>query len=125
MNKGYRSLISRITGLEPKEGDFSYLHKGCTLEEIEKWDQYYQRALEGERYTIVNESADLLTNELLSFEISFNPIYKVKGDITGVGCFSRNITERLATEKAIIDQNERLRHIPSVTSHELSRPVAS
>jgi len=125
MNKAYRSLIARITGIEPKEGDYSYLHKGYTLEEIEKWDQYYQRALQGERYIIINESTDLLTQEVLSFEISFNPIYKIKGDITGVGCFSRNITDRLATEKAIVDQNERLRHIASVTSHELRRPVAS
>ena len=92
---------------------------------FEKWDRYYQRALEGERYTIINESTDRLTGQVLSFEISFNPIYKVKGEITGVGCFSRNITERLATENAIMDQNERLRHIASVTSHELRRPVAS
>ncbi len=125
MNKAYRNLIARITGVEPREGEYSYLHKGYTEREIEKWDEYYHRALAGERYTIVSESTDLVTNEVLSFEISFNPIYKVKGDITGVGCFSHNITELLATEKAIVDQNERLRHIASLSSHELRRPVAS
>jgi len=125
MNKSYRSLIARITGVEPKEGDYSYLHKGYTADEIEKWNQYYHRALAGERYTIISESTDLLTNQMLSFEISFNPIYKTKGDVTGVGCFSHDITELLATEKAIIDQNERLRQIASLTSHELRRPVAS
>ena len=125
MNKAYRNMIARITGSEPKEGEYSYLHKGYTDKEIEKWDEYYHRALAGERYTIINESTDPVTNEVLSFEISFNPIYKVKGDITGVGCFSHNITELLATEKAITDQNERLRHIASLSSHELRRPVAS
>jgi PAS domain S-box-containing protein len=125
MNKAYRNLIARITGLEPKEGDYSYLHKGYTAAEIEKWNQYYQRALAGERYHIISESADLHTGQVLSFEISFNPIYQIKDEITGVGCFSHNITERLETEKAIVDQNERLRHIASLTSHELRRPVAS
>jgi len=73
------------------------------------WKQYYSRALNGDRYSIIHESTDPETGDILSFEISFNPIYKAKSDITGVGCFARNITERLKTEKAIVDQNERLR----------------
>jgi PAS domain S-box-containing protein len=125
MNKAYRTQISGLTGAEPKEGDYSYLHGGYGAEMIEKWKHYYNRALKGERYTIVNESIDPQTQQLLSFEISFNPIYKTKGDITGIGCFARNITGLLKTEKAIVDQNERLRNIASLTSHELRRPVAS
>jgi PAS domain S-box-containing protein len=125
MNRAYRGQIARLTGAEPKQGDYSYLHKGYTEEEIQRWNDYYKRALAGERYTILTETTEPATGKLLSFEVSFNPIYKVKGDITGVGCFGRNITEWLETEKAIVDQNERLRHIASLTSHELRRPVAS
>jgi PAS domain S-box-containing protein len=125
MNKAYRRQIAHLTGSEPKKGSYSYHHPGYAPEMIEKWNQHYARALAGERYTIIAESIDPQTHKLLSFEISFNPIYKVKGDITGVGCFARNITALLETEKAIIDQNERLRHIASLTSHELRRPVAS
>jgi len=125
MNKAYRSQIARLTGIEPKQGDHPGLNAGFTGEQVALWNGYYQRALAGERYTIVSESVELETNKLLSFEISFNPIYKTKGDITGVGCFGRNITGLLETEKAIVDQNERLRHIASLTSHELRRPVAS
>jgi PAS domain S-box-containing protein len=125
MNRAYCQQIERITGRQPAEGDYSYLHPGYTTEEIERWKEYYGRALAGERYTVISESPDLQTGQMLSFEVSFNPIYTVKDDITGVGCFSHNITERLAIEKAIVDQNERLRHIASLTSHELRRPVAS
>jgi len=125
MNKPYRDKVAHLTGVEPKEGDYSYLHTGYSKEIIEQWNGYYSRVLTGERYTIINESIDPLTREVLSFEISFNPIYKTKGDITGIGCFARDITERLKAEKAIVDQNERLRHIASLTSHELRRPVAS
>lgn len=125
MNRAYRNKIAHLTGSEPKEGNYSYLHSGYGEEVIKEWNEYYRRALTGERYSIISESIDPLTQQTLSFEISFNPIYKTKGDITGIGCFARNITERLKTEKAIIDQNERLRHIASLTSHELRRPVAS
>jgi|GEM_PF-1879386 len=125
MNKAYRSQIARLTGIEPKQGDHPGLNAGFTDEQIELWNGYYKRALAGERYTIVSQSTDRETDKLLSFEISFNPIYKTRGDITGVGCFGRNITGLLETEKAVIEQNERLRHIASLTSHELRRPVAS
>jgi len=124
MNKAYRLQIAHLTGVEPEKGNHSYLHP-YSPEMVEQWNQYYARALTGERYSIISESIDPATGKLLSFEISFNPIYKTKGDITGVGCFARNITEWLETEKAIVDQNERLRHIASLTSHELRRPVAS
>ncbi|MCR8557855.1 PAS domain S-box protein [Mucilaginibacter sp. BJC16-A38] len=124
MNQAYRNRVAYLTGTEPKEGDYSYLHS-YTPEIIEAWKGYYGRTLAGERYAIVNESITPDTKEVLSFEINFNPIYNNEGEITGVGCFARNITQRLKTEQAIIDQNNRLRHIASLTSHELRRPVAS
>ncbi|HEY8927597.1 MAG TPA: PAS domain S-box protein [Mucilaginibacter sp.] len=125
MNNAYRDRITHLTGHEPHRGDLSYQHAGYTDEIIETWNGYYNRALAGEIYTVVNESPDPETNETLSFEIRFNPIRNTAGDVTGVGCFAHNITQRLKTEKAIIDQNDRLRHIASLTSHELRRPVAS
>lgn len=125
MNKAYRRQIAQLTGHEPVAGGFSYLHEGYTAYEIEQWNDYYSRALAGEHYTIISEAVDPLNGKLISYQISFNPIYKVKGQITGVGCFARDITRWLNSEKAIVDQNERLRHIASLTSHELRRPVAS
>lgn len=125
MNYAYRNRIKHLTGHEPGEGDLSYEHTGYSEQIIETWNGYYKRALAGEIYTVVSESLDPETKEILSFEIRFNPIRNVAGDVTGVGCFAHNITQRLKTEKAIIDQNDRLRHIASLTSHELRRPVAS
>ena len=125
MNQAYRSKITHITGVEPKKGDYSYLHPGYNKQSVASWHEYYKRALAGEIYSVVDESTDPETKEVLSFEISFNPIYTPTGEIIGVGCFARNITQRLKTEQAIVDQNERLRNIASLTSHELRRPVAS
>ncbi len=125
MNKAYQSVIEQFTGIEPKEGEYSYLHAGFSAEIVEKWSKYYNRVLAGERYIIINESLNPRSNKIHSFEISFNPIFKNKGEITGIGCFARDITERLNTEKEIVNQNERLRKIASLSSHELRRPVAS
>ncbi len=125
MNNSYRNKVARLTGIEPKEGDYSYLHKNYAEQDIDKWKGYYSRAILGERYVIVSESIDADTLQVLSYEISFNPIYKSKDEITGIGCFARDITERLKIENSITDQNARLRYIASLTSHELRRPVAS
>lgn len=126
MNTAYRNRIIHTAGVVPKEGDDAYAHSGHTAQINEEWKSYYRRALLGERYITRHESPDPKTKEVTYFEVSFNPIYKTtKGEIIGVGCFARDITERLKTEKALIEQNERLRNIASLSSHELRRPVAS
>jgi PAS domain S-box-containing protein len=126
MNTAYRNRITYTVGVVPKEGDDAYVHSGHTEKINNEWRTYYQRALSGERYITRHESPDPKTKELTYFEVSFNPIYKTtKGEIIGVGCFARDITERLKNEDALIEQNERLKNIASLSSHELRRPVAS
>ena len=126
MNTAYRKRIKETVGAEPKEGDDAYVHSGQTEKINDEWRSYYQRALSGERYITRHESFDPVTKEPTYFEVSFNPIHTAsKDEIIGVGCFARDITERLKTEEALIEQNERLKNIASLSSHELRRPVAS
>jgi PAS domain S-box-containing protein len=126
MNLAYRKRITDTIGITPATGDDAYIHSGSTDQIRDEWHSYYNRAFSGERYITRHESIDTKTNELQYFEVSFNPIYKaIKEDIIGVGCFARNITDRLKTEQALLEQNERLRNIASLSSHELRRPVAS
>ena len=126
MNSAYRKRITETVGVLPQEGEDAYAHSGVTEQVRDEWHTYYERALSGERYVTRHESPNPGTNELTYFEVSFNPIYRQsKNEIVGVGCFARDITERLKTEEALIEQNERLRNIASLSSHELRRPVAS
>jgi PAS domain S-box-containing protein len=126
MNTAYRKRITDMVGVTPQEGDDAYSHSGSTEKVNGEWLEYYRRALSGERYVTRHESHDPVSKEPTHFEVSFNPIYKnSKHEIIGVGCFARNITERLKTEEALIEQNERLKNIASLSSHELRRPVAS
>ena len=48
-----------------------------------------------------------------------------KGNVTGVQGIGQDVTERIKASKAILDQNERLQNIASLSSHELRRPVAN
>jgi PAS domain S-box-containing protein len=124
MNQAYKNTISAQTGIEPQAGDSS-MHAFFGDEILTKWKDYYARGFKGESYIVENELYDSKTGRLFFYETSFNPIVNAEGAITGMGCFSRNITERINTNKSIIDQNERLRNIASLSSHELRRPVAT
>ena len=123
INKAYRNRL-KMLGVEPKEGEpFQNTRRSQAI--TNKWKKFYDRAFKGGVFTIVDKGIDPTTKGLLNFEISFHPIINSDKIITGVGCLAKNITQRLKTEKAIVEQNGRLRLIASLTSHELRRPVAS
>ncbi len=124
MNQAYKNTISAQTGVEPQPGD-SAMHTIFTDEVLAKWKEHYARGFKGESYVVEEELLDPNTGRVLFYETSFNPIFNAESKITGMGCFARNITERINTSKSIIDQNERLRNIASLSSHELRRPVAT
>lgn len=125
MNQAYVEQVAYLTGVMPYKGQSSYEDSGFSKQIIDEWTVYYNRALNGERYSIVSESIDPMNGRSLYFEVSFNPIYTATGDIIGAGCFGHNITDRLKIQKELVDQNERLKNIASLSSHELRRPVAS
>jgi PAS domain S-box-containing protein len=124
MNQAYKNTISAQTGIEPQQGD-SAMHPVFGDEILKKWKEHYVRGFNGESYVVEEELLDPNTGRLLFYETSFNPIFNAEGKITGMGCFARNITERINTSKSILDQNDRLRNIASLSSHELRRPVAT
>jgi PAS domain S-box-containing protein len=124
MNQAFKNTVAVSTGVFPQAGDNS-LNENFDLETLVMWRDFYNRAFNGETYIVETELPDPSTGEQYYFETSFNPIYNHEGIITGIGCFSRNISERIRSRKSIIDQNERLQNIASLSSHELRRPVAT
>jgi PAS domain S-box-containing protein len=125
MNQAYKGAVTGHTGSDvPKKGGIA-LHDAMNNEIMELWKGYYNRGLNGERYTVMTEEKLINSDEIVYYETGFNPIYSAEGIITGVGCFARNITERVRTARTISDKNERLQNIASLSSHELRRPVAT
>ncbi|PJF22184.1 MAG: hypothetical protein CUN56_07285 [Phototrophicales bacterium] len=65
----------------------------------EEWRERYNRAFKLERLTI-EEPFDL-SNARLEIEIAYNPIISTTGEVTGVSCIARDITERKAFEREL------------------------
>ncbi|MTI88772.1 MAG: PAS domain S-box protein [Balneolaceae bacterium] len=75
-----------------------------------KWEDYYKKALNGEHFRIeILEPAHIKTDPQW-FETSFNPIYQ-ENKITGVACFSRNITQAKKAEKDLKRAEEKYRNV--------------
>jgi len=125
MNNAYIAQIKAMTGVAPQKGEYSYKDMGFPQEVIDEWGAYYQRALNGENYTVILESLDDEAKNPAFYEVRFNPIFASSGEIKGVGCFAHDISARLKTEQELLSQNKRMRNIASLSSHELRRPVAS
>jgi PAS domain S-box-containing protein len=123
MNQPYKAAIEAHVGKRPKRGDGA-LNEAFTTELLDMWANYYDRGLSGERYAVLTENKEP-SGETSYFETNFNPIFNDHGEITGVGCFARNITDQVKATKAITEKNERLQNIASLSSHELRRPVAT
>ncbi|AMR30876.1 hypothetical protein A0256_05285 [Mucilaginibacter sp. PAMC 26640] len=122
-NIAYKEAVLAETGKVPRRG--KPLVVFGTNEQQSLWQNYYARALSGEHFDVVYEHLNAVNNQQQYYEVGFNPIYNTEGEVVGMGCFARDITQHLNHEKEIRNQNARLRNIASISSHELRRPVAS
>lgn len=122
-NAAYTNAVFEETGMVPAVGQDVIVFGPA--ETVVAWNTYYERALNGERYFVIYENLHSTPGEYFHYETYFNPIYDSANKVIGTGCFARDITSLLRSEKEIILQNERLRQIASLSSHELRRPVAS
>lgn len=125
VNDAYKTWLQNNFEITHVEGSKLYEQLYDSQQEIEQWEHYYDRVLSGERFNVRYESNNKFTGEKVTFEVNFNPILDEYNKVTGAGCFAHNVTESLKAGQAIQEQNERLRNIASLSSHELRRPVAS
>ena len=96
-NEAFDRVVRNMTG--------TIVAKGCDIlpevfkpEQLDRFRKYYERAFSGEYFTEI-EHTPLPDNNIWS-EISYCPIYS--GDsVSGVACFSRDITQRKMVEKEI------------------------
>jgi PAS domain S-box-containing protein len=120
VNNAFQNRIDSKTGrrtLQLRPGDFS---TGI----MDEWEGYYRRSFAGEAFTIIR--SDTNEGQVVFEEISFSPIMDNKtGKVTGVSCFARDITKQFVYTQMIEKQNERLKQIAWIQSHELRAPVAN
>jgi len=83
----------------------------------------YERALNGESFTTIVE--EVYKDEVVYNEISSSPIIDHNGDIIGVNCIARDISQQKKQFFKIRQQNEKLREIAWIQSHKVRAPVSS
>jgi PAS domain S-box-containing protein len=120
-NRPFLNRIRELSGMQILEGDSLNLEvfgKGVLM----KWISHYNRAFTGERFSIHEEET---TERGLRYSMyTFNPILDEAGQISGVACYARDVTERTRHLKAIEEQNRQFREISWLQSHAVRAPLA-
>ena len=107
-NKAFISSFKAITGILIKQGDSLLMKKTFSEESLLFWHEMYYRALDGEAFKkelVINKPSAAMQEW---GEISFNPIYNGK-EITGIACYSRNITENKLHQNKLVAINKKLK----------------
>ena len=84
----------------------------------------YQKALAGENVK-VERLVDYGEKGTRWWNICYNPAFNSEGEIIGVSYTCADVTESKSYEEKMIRQNEMLKRIAYMQSHEFRRPVAS
>ncbi len=118
-NASFVKLTAAIYNRELTPGD-SVLLSSLNPESAGQWKLFYDKVLGGESAIFNRFFPSLQT----TFEIRMRPITH-DNRIIGVVCLGRDIQQRLDAEKRMILQNNELREIASLASHEIRGPVTS
>lgn len=103
LNDAFKKALFRSNKIHYEPGSKSSIFQRDS-DYTTRWRTYYSRGLLGESFTIREKNIGS-NNE--SHEISFNPIRDNHGRVVGVGCFAKDITNRIHQEEIINDSLER------------------
>lgn len=118
-NDAFWNRIHTITGVEKNKLTPEHFESA----RLGQWKEYFDKALSGEGFkTIWTDNYD--GTEVFE-EVSFNPILDKHKCIRGISCFSRDITKQRMHLNMIERQNQQLKEIAWIQSHEVRGPVAS
>lgn len=107
-NQAFLDVMGFLQGFPAKEGD-SVLIMSQGEAFYEKWKGYYERGLSGESFKTYERFISPITEKEEHREVFFNPIRNVEGFITGLACFSKDITDIMAKRMELISSEKRYR----------------
>lgn len=121
-NSAFKKWVAYFIGAELGKGD-NALYNGKNKVYHDKFEMCYRLALSGRSFRSVEDM--LVDNETRYTNVSFNPVYDSKGNVIGVSCFAKDITEHRKHLFRIEQQNAALREIAFIESHKVRGPVAT
>lgn len=120
-NDAYKQNLydAQPAGTRPSDALLQSLH----AERLERRRPHYKKAFLGQGFTIVEKET---RDGVVSYtEVSFNPIFDRDKKVVSVSCFARDVTAHRNYLQKIQTQNDTLREIAWVQSHDVRGPVAS
>lgn len=107
-NKAFLDVMGFLRGALAKEGD-SVLIMSQGEAFYEKWKGYYERGLSGESFKTYERFISPITGKEEHREVFFNPIRNAENNITGLACFSKDITDLMAKRMELVASEKRYR----------------
>lgn len=89
LNRSYSAMLRRLKGTEVPNG--SNILEILTQEQLEYWKPYYERALNGESFTMVSNIKNSEFEDVY-YELEFFPLIASNGTITGFAIVNREVT---------------------------------
>lgn len=109
-NQAFRQLTEQTTGKPIKEGDL-VLTEVYGSAKNKEWINYYQRAFRGENFNIRESFVNPFTNKEQFSVVSFSGMYNDEGQLYGVSCNAKDITEEVLNIEALKEAKYKLRRV--------------
>lgn len=107
-NQSFLDVMGFLLGTTAKEGDsVLIMNQGEAF--YEKWKGYYERGLSGESFKTYERFISPITQLEEHREVFFNPIRNPEDQITGLACFSKDITDLMAKRMELVASEKRYR----------------
>ncbi|MBS7563525.1 PAS domain S-box protein [Mucilaginibacter sp. Bleaf8] len=120
-NKNMAEFTQRVYGIKLYQG--ISINEVLEGEELNAFKSNYELALTGVPVSL--ERKMNYNGEDIWWAITYTPCLNADSEVIGVSYNARDITRHKLHKQQILDQNESLRNIAYVQSHELRKPVAS
>lgn len=121
-NKAFYNTAKAILGKQVKTGTHAtqYIYPDYR----DDFEKNFQLALKG---TLIQHERliEYIGCTPMWVRVSYNPVTDGHGNIIGISFNATDITEHKRSEQKVLEQNEALRKIAHIQSHELRKPVAS
>ena len=121
-NRNMREFIRQMYGVELQSGIevSKILHEPA----FQSFVRDFELAIKGEIVQFERKVTYFDGREIWWY-VTFEPGYNPEGEIIGISYNATDITQRKENEAVILAQNQTLREIAFLQSHEMRRPVAS
>lgn len=122
-NRAYKEYFFKLFGEYP-EIEKPDLLKRHNLRAYEMVQKGYKSALSGIQYDIIDKGISF-EGHAPDIEVRFKPIRNEQGNVTGVSCFRRDLTEYIGLIRILEKNNEQLKNIAWLQSHKLRGPLTT